>query len=158
MAEYTYNAILDRLAALCSQKEKCEHDAFTYLRKYGMPAEDCHKAVDYLVKNQFINNTRYAKAFARDKSRFDKWGVNKIAAALAQKQIDQKTISLAVEQISTETQEETILGEVAKKARHIDNLSDQKSKAKLLRFCAGRGYPAGISLKIIDKIIKDSTY
>ena len=158
MAEYDYGILLDRLAALCSQKEKCEHDAYAYLQKKGVSPADCLKAVDYLVKNQYINNTRYAKAFARDKARFDKWGVNKIAAALAQKQIDQKTISLAVEQISTETQEETIMGEVAKKAKHIDNLSDQKSKAKLLRFCAGRGYPAGISLKIIDKIIKDSTY
>ena len=33
MAEYTYDILLDRLAALCSQKEKCEYDAFAYLQK-----------------------------------------------------------------------------------------------------------------------------
>lgn len=158
MAEYTYDILLDRLAALCSQKEKCEHDAFAYLQKKGVPPADCQKAVDYLVKNQFISNSRYAQAFARDKARFDKWGVNKISAALALKRIDQQTIRLAVEQISPETQEETIEGEVSKKAKQIKEIATPQAKAKLLRFCASRGYPAGLSLKIIDKIINDSTY
>ena len=152
MAEYSYDILLDRLAALCSQKEKCEYDAFTYLQKKGVPDADCKKAVDFLVKNNFINNQRFATAFARDKARFDKWGVNKIAAALSAKKISPQTISEAVSQISGEQQKETIMAEAVKKAKGIKDLSTPQAKAKLLRFCAGRGYPPAMSMQIVNQI------
>ena len=152
MAEYSYDILLDRLAALCSQKEKCEYDAYSYLQKKGVPSAECQKAVDYLVKNRFIDNQRFATAFARDKARFDKWGVKKIAAALSAKKIDQHTIQEAVGQISGEQQKETILAETTKKAKGIKDLSTPQAKAKLLRFCAGRGYPPALSLQIINQI------
>lgn len=152
MAEYTYDILLDRLAALCSQKEKCEYDAFAYLQKKGVPSADCQKAVDFLVKNNFINNQRFATAFARDKAKFDKWGVKKIAAALSAKKIAQNTIQEAVSQISDDQQKETIMTEAAKKAKGIKDLSTPQAKAKLLRFCAGRGYPPTLSLQIINQI------
>ena len=155
MAETTYDILLSRLAALCSQKEKCGHDAYEYLAKQGLPPDQCNKAVDYLIKNQFINNSRFAEAFARDKARFDKWGKNKIAIALAIKKIDQATIQKALDSIPDDLQKETIASETAKKARQIKDLSTPQAKAKLIRFCATRGYPSSLSLTIINNIINN---
>lgn len=155
MAEYTYDIALSKIAALCSQSEKCEYDAMEYLQKKGLSPQQCNQAVEYLVKNNYIDNLRFAKAFARDKAKFNKWGTAKISLALTRKKIDPQTIKTALENLPDDFIKEIIISETTKKAKTIKDLQQPQSKAKLLRFCAGRGYPMSLSLNIIEQIINN---
>ena len=157
MAESNYDIVLSKLASMCSLSEKCESDALEYLAKKGLTPDECQKGLDYLVKNSYIDNQRFANAFANDRAKFGKWGVIKIRAALAAKKISPAVINNAVGNISDHVQKEIILSETKKKAKSIKDLSTPQAKAKLIRFCASRGYPNDISFDIVDQIINNST-
>ena len=157
MAESNYNIVLGKLASMCSLSEKCESDALEYLAGKGLTPDECQKGLDYLVKNKYIDNQRFANAFANDKVKFGKWGVIKVRAALSAKKIGSDIIDNALRNIPDDLQKDVIATETAKKAKTIKDLSTPQVKAKLIRFCASRGYPNNISLSVIDQIINNST-
>jgi len=107
---------LNRFAALCSRSEKCEYDAHEYMLSHGASEQDATLAVEYLTTNQFVDNARYADAFAADKFRFAKWGAHKIAAALRHKRIPSGIIAAALDKaIDPQREKQTAYDEMAKK-------------------------------------------
>lgn len=147
--------ILRRLTALCSRSEKCEHDAMEYMLSHGASQEDAEAAVEYLTENKFIDNARYAEAFAADKFKFSRWGSKKIANALKMKHIPAQIINAALENaIDTEHEKQTVADEMAKKLRGIKgDEPKQKIWEKLMRFGVSRGYSIEICKEVITTLI-----
>jgi len=150
--------ILNKLAAVCSKKEKCSSEAFDYMMKHGCESqEEAFEAVEYLKNNKYIDDERFTRIFLSDKLRFNKWGKNKIANALRLKKIPQDIISRVFEEFYNLEDEKTILqSELAKKLR---GLKKDKSKSQiwqsLMRFCISRGYSIELSNSIIRELTKD---
>ena len=78
---------LHRSAALCSSSEHCIADIREKLSRWGIGEPDARTIVERLVQERFIDEGRYAIAFAKDKFRFSGWGRIKIRYALQQKRI-----------------------------------------------------------------------
>ena len=155
--KHEYAILLNRLAALCSRSEKCEYDAMEYMLSHGASEDDAALAVEYLTANHFIDNARYANAFAADKFRFAKWGAGKIAAALRQKRIPGAIISAALDEaIDPQYEKQTVRDEMAKKLRGL-NADEPKQKLwqKLMRFGVARGYSADICKEAINSLLAD---
>jgi regulatory protein len=145
---------LSKLMQLCSKAEKCERDAALYMTKHGASQEDAALAVEYLVENGYINNLRYARAFAADKFRFNKWGESKIRMQLRLKGISTANINEVIEEVCNPTiQKNTIENELAKKLRMIGNVPKNKAWEKLLRFSASRGYSLEICKDLIARML-----
>ncbi len=143
--------------ALCSRSEKSEHDAREYMLMHGASEEDANLAVEYLVANSFVNNERYALAFAADKFRFAKWGERKIASALRLKKIPDSLIASAIQQaIEPEAEKLTIEAEMAKKLRGIKDTPKREAWQKLMRFGMSRGYRPDICNQIIGRMLSDA--
>ena len=147
--------LLRKLTALCSRSEKCEHDAMEYMLSHGSSQEDAEAAVRYLTENKFIDNARYAEAFAADKFKFSKWGSKKIANALKMKHIPAQIIAAALENaIDSEYEKQTAADEMAKKLRGIKG--DEPKQIiwqKLMRFGVSRGYSIEICKEVITTLI-----
>ena len=88
---------IERMRGICSRKECCRQEIAAKLEK--LEVEDVSGAVEQLCKEGFIDERRYARAFARDKSSLQGWGSLKIKLALQNKQIDDATIARALEEI-----------------------------------------------------------
>ena len=148
---------MNRLAALCSRSEKCEYDAHEYMLSHGASEQDAALAVEYLTTNQFVDNARYADAFAADKFRFAKWGTHKIAAALRRKRIPSGIIAAALDKaIDPQREKQTAYDEMAKKLRGIKCDAKQEAWQKLMRFGATRGYRVDICKEIISRLLSDT--
>ena len=147
----------NRLAALCSRSEKCEYDAMEYMLSHGASEQDAVSVVQYLVANGFIDNARYADAFAADKFRFAKWGAHKIAAALRRKRIPSSIVAAALDKaIDPQCEKDTARDEMAKKLRGINsNEPKQKIWQKLMRFGVARGYSVEICKDAINSLLAD---
>ena len=65
---------LHRAAALCSSSEHCIADIREKLSRWGIGEPDARTIVERLVQERFIDEGRYAIAFAKDKFRFSGWG------------------------------------------------------------------------------------
>ncbi len=149
--------LLKRLTALCSRSEKSEHDAKEYMLRHGASEEDAALAVEYLVANQFVDNERFAIAFAADKFRFAKWGERKIAAALRLKHISDDLIALALRKaIEPEREKQIVETEMAKKLRGFTDMPKPDARQKLMRFGAARGYRMDICNDIIGRLLSGS--
>ena len=122
----------------------------------GADFQEAALAVEYLVANGFIDNKRYAAAFARDKFRFNKWGRRRIEAELKLKKISPEDISEALQADEIcNGEEDLIAGELKKKLKGVRNCPAEKIQEKLLRFAVGRGYAYQTAKTLIDKILKE---
>ena len=87
MAEYS--KVLSRLQMQCSKREYCSRDIMQKaLKAMEGDAEAAGRILEELRKDRFVDDLRYAAAFAREKSRLTGWGPVKISFALAAKGID----------------------------------------------------------------------
>ncbi|MDE5790299.1 MAG: RecX family transcriptional regulator, partial [Muribaculaceae bacterium] len=119
--------------------------------KLMLPASMADEIIDYLEENRYIDNLRFAKAFARDKVRFSGWGRNKIRMALAVKRISSSEVSEALDEIDEDEYLLALAKAAEAKARNLD-LADYEERAKLYRHLIARGFESNLISKAIRKI------
>jgi regulatory protein len=141
---------------LCASQEKCKSDIRKKLYDWNIKPDDIENIIDQLTESKFIDETRYAEYFVRDKFRFNKWGRIKIEFALKQKQIPQEIIRKALSEINETEYCESLKNELIKKHKSIKDTEPYKIKEKLLRFAQSRGYEPEISLREIEKLQSDN--
>lgn len=145
--------VLDRMRALCSRREYCRKD----IMKKVLPAVDGDMAVagsviDTLVKEKYIDELRYASAFARDKSSIAGWGAVKIRYMLSAKGIPEGLIAQAMEEIDGEKAVSRLDKLMENKFRSLKD--DPQCRLKMLRFGLGRGYGYDEVSSVVDRLMK----
>ena len=153
MKVLSFDEGLSRMAALCSVSEHCESEVREKLQKVAMPAADIQRIVDRLYDDDYLNTTRYCRAFSRDKLRFAHWGRIKIQQALRMKGLPDADIRQALNDLDEELGEEyrSILEEaLEQKSRTLHDEDDSTRRGKLIRFAASRGFTPDEILDIIN--------
>ena len=130
--------ILTRLEALCAKAEYCRSDIFRKALKVAEDYTEAAEITDSLVKDRFVDDARYAAAFAREKSSLTGWGPIKIRFALRAKQIPESAITEALAGIEDEKADAKLEKLLEAKARALKG--DPAIKLKLIRFALSRGY------------------
>lgn len=144
-----------RIAKQCSIKEICEFDAKNKLLKLGLSQYDISEIIDWLIDENFINNTRFAQFYVRDKYRFNKWGRNKITMYLKSKQINSKDINLALQEINEKEYIEILSNVIKQKYNSTSKENDQyKRKVKIINNALSKGFEMNLIINIVDKVIK----
>ena len=139
-----------RAEAYCSAAEHCRSEVWAMLERHGAERPDIERILDYLVKEGFIDESRYARAFVHDKVRFAKWGRVKIGQALWQKRIQQDVVDDALSSID-EDEYLAALRDVAKaKYRSAKGATEYERKIKTMKSVCGRGYEPSLVRKVID--------
>ena len=144
--------VADRMRALCSRREYCRKDVM----KKVMTAldEDVAKAeevVAKLVEERYVDDLRYATAFARDKASIAGWGEAKIRYMLSSKGIDRELIAQALDEVDDKRAEIRLEKLMENKVRSLKD--DPQRRLKLLRFGLGRGYSYDQVTEMIDKML-----
>lgn len=137
MADIT--KILDNLRRQCSRREYCTSDVrIKALKGLDGDKEAADKVLETLVKEQYVDDRRYAAAYAREKSSISGWGEVKIRYMLSAKGISADVISQALTDIDTQRASSRLDRLLENKYRNLKD--DPQWKLKLLRFALGRGY------------------
>ena len=132
---------LNRLAAYCSVSEHCRADVREKLQKWGLSAEAMEHIISRLEEVNFLDESRYAKAFVNDKLRFSGWGKRKIALALQQKHVARTTFQPFLDAIDAEEYLQILRKALEQKARTLKaEDSDYQRRLKLTRFAMSRGF------------------
>lgn len=146
---------LSRLQHLCSRREYCRKDI---LRKALLLCEensaDAEAIVESLEEEGYVNNLRYATAFAREKSSITGWGPEKIAFQLRTKGIDKDTISSALAETDPDKAEAKLRKILLTKWKSLQG--DPEAKFKLMRFALSRGYNYSSIRSLIDETVKEA--
>lgn len=142
-----------RMADLCARSEQCSSDIASRLARLGLSRAAAEEIIAFLVKEKFIDDSRFAHAFARDKVRFSGWGQRKISAALAMKHIPGNIISGALADVDPSDYTEALEKAVESKSRLLD-LSAIADRRKLARHLLSRGFPPDVAFDAVRRETK----
>lgn len=144
---------LERLRKSCVRREICEFEAKRKIMMWGLDAQQQNRIVSELVQDKYIDNQRFAIAFARDKSRFDRWGKDKIRYALQERRISAERILVALDEVLPETEWSNLEKILLRKNQSFKpDLDLQDKRNKLIRFGLSRGYQIGLVMEIVKKL------
>lgn len=137
-----------KLSALCASAEYCEYDLRKKARNWEVSSLDA--VISRLRKERFINDERYARAFVRDKFRYNHWGRVRISQELKMRMIDSPIIEEALQEIPEEDNLSTLRRLIDSKRRTVKGKSDYDIRCKLIRFALGRGFQMSDITRVID--------
>ena len=138
------------LAALCAQAEHCQWEMGEKMRKWEIPEEAQARIMERLVKERYVDDERFARAFAKDKVRYNKWGRRKVEQALWQKHIDEDIRKNVLNEIDDEEYLSVLRPLLKQKRKSIKAQNDYELNQKLMRFALGRGFTFDIIKQCID--------
>ena len=155
MDKELYVKVLGRLQAQGSRKEGCTADMKTKALKAMVGDEDAaEQIVASLVSDRFVDDLRYASAFAREKASISGWGAQKIRFMLMRKGIDRKTVDEALTEIDAASADRKLESVIAAKYRTLKE--DPQWRLKLIRFALGRGYGYDQVMSAVDRVSRGS--
>lgn len=147
----TFEQALQRAASLCSSSEHCISDIEEKLYRWGVDKADSEKVIDTLLDEKYIDETRYAIAYTRDKLRFSHWGRIKIRTMLRAQHISEADVNNAFDDIDQEEYLGILESIINKKRQTMDDTESYASRAKLIRFAMQRGFEMHEITKFISE-------
>ena len=152
MNQENIQKITDRMRRLCSRREYCTSDILKKVSDaLDGDRETASKVLDVLIADKYVDDLRYATAYARDKATISGWGAAKIRYMLSGKGISRDLISRALEEIDEGKAEVRLEKLLENKWRTLKD--DPQAKLKMLRFALGRGYEYDEAKSAVDSII-----
>ncbi len=130
----------DKAAILCSRSEKCTSEIQEKLKQWGLSTEASVPVIEQLITEKYLNDERFARAYVKDKFRFNHWGKQKIEYMLRAKKINQEILDRAFEEIIEEDYAENLLKLIADKEKSVKAKDKYDKRNKIMRFAMGRGF------------------
>ncbi|MFR9651080.1 MAG: regulatory protein RecX [Rikenellaceae bacterium] len=149
----TAEQALSSLMALCARGERSSGDAYRLMTQWGVDREEQEAVVQRLIEERFIDNSRYAKAFVRDKMAFNGWGERKIAMELSRKGVSREIIERELAEIDSEQSNEQLRRILTAKMGSVKYKDRRDLQGKLIRFAISRGYSTGVVYGVVNQII-----
>jgi regulatory protein len=143
---------LNKAMALCARQEYSSGDIQSKLESWGLNNSEAKSVISTLIKEDFINDKRYAWAFVRDKYRHNKWGKVKIAAHLKAKNISSELISSALASLDDDQYRQMVRDTLDSHRKFIKAKNEYDLKGKLLRFGLSKGFESHILYDILNDL------
>ena len=123
----------------CSYQERCYADVHQKLSHFEISKTEKDEVFIHLIENNFLNEERYALAFAQGKHNIKKWGKIKIKNQLKYKGISTKNIETALKSIDEELYNINFYSLAEK---YWNNLLSKSiyNKNKFVNYLAAKGY------------------
>ena len=132
---------LEKAKHYCAAEEHCQFDVRRKLFAWRIEEEKAEWIIGELICEGYINEERFARAFARGKFNIKSWGKQKIVTELKKRNISDYCISQALLEVEDEhfIKRLHILAE-----KWLDKHKQESStakKQKLFRYLVSKGYP-----------------
>ena len=145
--------VADKMRRMCSRREYCVADIRKKLLvQLDGNAAEADEIIAMLMNEKYVDDLRYASAYARDKASISGWGVVKIRYMLASKGVSADIIASALDEIDSGKAQARLDKLMETKFRTLKD--DPQCRMKMLRFALGRGYGYEEAASIVEALIK----
>ena len=110
------------------------------MKRWDIDAATQDRIVARLVKERYVDDERYARAFVKDKIRYNKWGRRKVQQGLWLKHIDDDIQERVLGEVDDSEYLAVLRPLLKQKVRSIRAENDYERTQKLVRFALGRGF------------------
>lgn len=131
---------LKKLQRYCAYQDRCHAEVRTKLLDLGIYGDTLEEIMAMLITDNFLNEERFARSYARGKFNIKKWGRSRIKQELKRRQITDYCIRKAMEEIEEEDYQRTLQQLIEKKASQTEAPFSFKGKAKIANYLIRRGF------------------
>lgn len=134
--------VKSRLASLCARSETCTYEIQVKLKRTKLSEADKADILEFLVRNDFVNDERYAIAYAHDKVEFALYGPVKIRHELRKRRIPLPIVEKAIKSVPEERYVEKAVKLAAAKVKALSckELDSEVIHDKIYQYLVARGY------------------
>lgn len=155
---YTLEEAFAKLSSYCAYQERSEREVWDKISDYNLSTFSQECVIDLLKEENFLNESRFVRAYAGGKFRTKKWGKLKIKKGLRQKGISDSLMEIALQQIDDNDYQNTLRELFEKKLNTLsESLNPFEIKKKLYNYALSKGYEMSLIFELIDEIIKEQT-
>jgi len=145
MQEKTFQPIDQKTAttkaeAYCAYQERSQYEVRGKLITLGMRHEELENIIIHLIENNYLNESRFAIAYATGKLRMKGWGKNKISQALKFKQVSTPLIKKALQQLDETEYLDKLKEVLEKKQATLKEKVAYQRNYKLVQYALSRGF------------------
>jgi len=137
--------------AACAYQERCQQEMRDKLYEWGLHSNDVENIIANLITSNFLNEERFAKAFAGGKFRIKKWGRVKIKLELKARKISEYCIKQALKEINETSYIKTLQEVISKKEKDIKGVKPHIKNYKLAQYAISRGFESDLVWDILNK-------
>lgn len=150
------SSYIAKLQHYCAYQERSHREVKYKCLELGLRGEEVDEAIAALVSENFLNEERFARAFAGGKFRSKQWGRKKILAELKQRQVSAYCIKKGMEEIDADDYEQALTTLATKKYESLRGEEPFKRKYKVVQYLMQKGYEQELAQPIVEQIAKDA--
>lgn len=136
--------------AYCAYQERSQQEVRDKLYSWGLHRTDVEEVIAELIGDNFLNEERFALAYASGRFRMKGWGRYKIKQGLIQKSVSQPLIKIALASLDEQEYRDKLLSILRAKGRLEKEKQPQKRKNKLYQYALSRGYERELIVELLS--------
>lgn len=137
----------------CTYQERCHKEVLEKLRTMQMIPQAIDSIMAHLIENDFLNEERFSRAFARGKFQQKNWGKIRINRELKQRHISKYNISAALSEIKDNDYSAVLHALALKRLGQIQETHHLKRKRKLLDYLLYRGWESELVYEKVSELL-----
>lgn len=153
---FTVDEIKRKIEQFCVYQDRCHKDVEQKMRDYELIPEAREMILLSLMQDNFLNEERFAKSFARGKFRIKSWGKQRIIRELKFRDISAYNIKTALKEIDENEYLDTIYRVTEKRSNSISETNSYKKKKKLIDFLMRKGFENELIFKTVNEVLENT--
>jgi len=137
----------------CAYQDRSQQEVRDKLYEWGLWPEAVENIITTLIGENFLNEERFAKAYARGKFNQKAWGKIKIKQGLKFKKVPDVLIKKALQDIDHDDYMLALQNVLTKKAGTVTEKDPYKRKYKLQQYALGRGYESDLIADVLKELV-----
>jgi len=137
----------------CAYQERTQQEVRDKLYSLGLYRDEVEDVLTELISENFVNEERFAKSFARGKFSLKKWGKRRIVFELKKRNLSPYCIDQAIKEISDEAYEKMIFQIIENKISYLPEVG-YTTKNKIVKYLIGKGFETEIVWTLLNRYLK----
>lgn len=139
----------------CAYQERSHKEVRDKLYEYGLYKSDVEDILSTLITDGFLNEERFAKAFAGGKFRMQHWGRLKIVNELEGKGLTKNCIKIGMKEIEEDAYIKTLQEILQKKSGQLEEKNPFIKRDKVARYAIQKGFEPELVWTHVKELVKD---
>jgi regulatory protein len=148
----TREQAIQKLKQYCAYQERSHHEVQQKLWDLSVRRVEHDEILSTLIEEDYLNEERFARAFAGGKFRMKDWGRKKIYYALKEKQVSEYNIKKAMKEIDDEDYKKILEGLAEKKYALLKGEQYLVRKKKTMDYLLQKGFEADLVTKAVNEL------
>ena len=151
----SYDDALARMQKYCAYQERCHQEVRRKLIGLGIYGLELENILIQLIEDDFLNEERFARSYARGKFEMNGWGRIRIRQELYRRDISEFCIGKAMEEIDPSDYRATLEKTVRKKSARTREADPFVKRNKVAAYCIRRGFEPPLVWEKVKELVKD---